>query len=277
MANLQLFNISLGDEMRDVYYFQQISHGKEKLIFKVPWGGAIIRNSLTSGELLGFKTVREYEVFKKENNKMLWLFLPLQVFRSENAVFAIFCCPQCETMAGTDKLSLDQDPTEMLSRLCVHSKVCSTILGDWRDIWDINVSPLDQVVRIVCNEELKFHTFQKQSKEDTLVAATRTKDEVALLYTVTRRQDTPFCSICITKKCPHANSYSRDREEEERTFVSSVGTMVEEQEEQTVQGQNSDSVSTVSESGSDSGSSTEDEVRRAEKGKHINYWVNIFF
>ena len=67
-------------------------------------------------------------------------------------------------MSGTDKLAVDQQPRDILSRLCVHSKVCSTVLGDWRDTWDINVSVEDQLVTIVCNEDIQYQTLQKQSK-----------------------------------------------------------------------------------------------------------------
>ena len=57
-------------------------------------------------------------------------------------------------MNGTDILSLDQQKC----------KVCSTIIEDWRNIWDVDVSPQDQVVRIVCNEELLFHTYKKKTE-----------------------------------------------------------------------------------------------------------------
>ena len=85
-----LFKISLEEEMKDVYYFQQISHEKEKFLFKVPWGGAIIRNSLSTGEILNFRTVKEYEIFRKEKNKQLWLLLPLKVFRNANTLFGAY-------------------------------------------------------------------------------------------------------------------------------------------------------------------------------------------
>ena len=60
-AEESLFQLSLDGEMHDVYYFQQISHEKDELLFKVPWGGAIIRNSLSTGAIMKFITVKEYE------------------------------------------------------------------------------------------------------------------------------------------------------------------------------------------------------------------------
>ena len=114
----KMFKISLEDEMRDVYYFQQISDNKVQLIFKVPWGGAIIRNCVPTGQIFNVRTVKEYEVKKKESNRQFWLFLPLKVFRHQNTLYGVYCCPQCESMAGTDQLSIDQDPTQMALRVC---------------------------------------------------------------------------------------------------------------------------------------------------------------
>ena len=65
------FKISLEQEIQDVFYYQQIAHQKRELVHKVPWGGAIVRNCLENGEMLQFKTLKEYEVFKKETRKQL--------------------------------------------------------------------------------------------------------------------------------------------------------------------------------------------------------------
>ena len=166
-AEESLFQVSLDGEMSDVYYLHHITTDKSRLLFTSPWEGAVIRNSHEDGKILNFGTVKEYENFKKEKNKRLWLSLPLKVFRSNNGLFGVYCCPQCETMSGTETLLVDQDPVQILSRLCVHSKVCSTLIGDWRDIWDIDLSPGDRLVRIVCNEEKTCHTFQKKSHDTT--------------------------------------------------------------------------------------------------------------
>ena len=263
-----LFQLSLDGEMQDVYYFQQISHEKDELLFKVPWGGAIIRNSLPTGAIMKFRTVKEYEHCRKDTNKQLWLLLPLKVFRTNNNLFGVYCCPQCDSMMGTNELTVDQDPRQILARLCVHSKVCSTILGDWRNIWEINISPQDQMIRIVCNEHITAHTFQIQMKQRTLLAAIRSKDEIAILYTVTCRQDSPICSSCVTRKCPHVHSYEKYKEgEEEQGFTSNISVV---DIDQSSNQDPSDQADTSSESGSD----VDGEAEQAEKGKHKNYWVN---
>ena len=68
-AEETLFQMSLEGEMQDVYYFQQISHEQDDLIFKLPCGGAIIRNSSDNGAIPKFRTVKEYEHSRKETNK----------------------------------------------------------------------------------------------------------------------------------------------------------------------------------------------------------------
>ena len=83
------FKISLQQEIQDVFYYQQIAHNKTELVHKIPWGGVIVRNCIQTGELLQFKTIKEYEVFKKETNKQLWLLLPLKMFRHVNTLFGV--------------------------------------------------------------------------------------------------------------------------------------------------------------------------------------------
>ena len=155
--------------------------------------------------------------------------------------------------------------------ICDHSKVCCTIMGDWRNIWEINISPQDQMIRIVCNEHITAHTFQIPTKQRTLPAAIRSKEEVSVLYTVTCRQDSPICSSCVTRKCPHVHIYEKYKDsEEEQGFTSNISSIadIDQSSHQDTSDQDN-----VSESGSDVGG----EVGQAEKGKHQNYWVyNIF-
>lgn len=278
----QLFKVALDEEMKDVFYFQQICDDKVKNIFKVPWGGALLRNCSSAGQVLSFRTVKEYEKQKKETNRSMWLYLPLKVFRSDGFLFGVYCCPQCESMTGTNKLSVDQDPVQIASRVCIHSKVCSTLLEDWRAVWNIYVAPRDKLVEIVCNVDIKQHTFQQPSKENTLLAAVLAGDDVALLYTVTVRQGTPHCSLCTVRNCRHTISYQDHKDEEESHFLSSLNTDGDEEPVEVAQpaqpaqpaqllntGTNMDR-SSGSENGSESGSFSES----GERGKDSNYWVS---
>ena len=140
-----------------------------------------------------FKTVKGYEESLKETSKTLWLILKLKIFQHNHDLFGVYCCPQCDSMAGTEELSVHQVPENIMSRLCIHSKVCSTLLGDWRDIWDVDSYIEDDFINVVTNEDIKFYTLLKQDKVSTLLAAVREQNKIALLYTVTTRQETPFC------------------------------------------------------------------------------------
>ena len=177
MANVEdVFKVSIEQEMCDVSYYHHIAHHRSELIHKVPWGGAIIRNSSPSGELLNFRIARDFEIFHKETNMELWLLLSLKVFRHDGSLYGVYCCSQCNSMAGTEQLSIDQDPQNILPRLCMHSRVASTILDDWRNIWDVEISDDDRVARIICNEEIKLHTFLEQRVDQVLLGAVRTSD-----------------------------------------------------------------------------------------------------
>ena len=92
MVNVEeMFKVSLEEEMRNVYYYQQIAHHKSALVHKLPWGGAIIRNCSSRGELLQFKTLKDYEVFNKETNKTLWVMLALKIFRYQGTLYGVYC------------------------------------------------------------------------------------------------------------------------------------------------------------------------------------------
>jgi hypothetical protein len=79
------FKISLEQEIHDVFYYQQIAHNKTELVHKIPWGGVIVRNCIQTGELLQFKTIKEYEPI----SNCMWLLLPLKMFRHVNTLFGV--------------------------------------------------------------------------------------------------------------------------------------------------------------------------------------------
>ena len=156
--------------------------------------------------------MKGYENQVKDDGRQLWLYLPLKIFRSDDTLFAVFCCPQCETMIGTGSLSQDQDPVKVAARLCIHSKVCSTLIDDWRTVWDISAE--DNLVQNVPNDDITIHTFLEASKDSPLLAAVRTSDGVAVLYTVTLRQVTPLCTQCVVRNCRHLVNYRNHRDEQ---------------------------------------------------------------
>ena len=196
------FKVSKDDTMTTIYYYQQISDNKEELIFPIPWGGAIIRNNFADGNLLCFKTVKQYECFMKENDAQMWLLLKLRIFRSNNCLFGVYCCSSCESMNRTEILSMDQNPEDILARLCMHSKVCTSILGDWRNIWNFIIGPLDRFMAEDHSNDIQSHSCL-EAIDSSRLSVVKKGIELALLYTVTARQSNQMCSLCTRRNCPH--------------------------------------------------------------------------
>ena len=154
-------------------------------------------------------------------------------------------------------------------------------IGDCRDIWDVNISREDRLIRIVCNEDTEFHTFQHRTKHSTLLAATRAQGEVSLLYTVTCKQVSPICTSCVTRKCPHVHSYELDNERQEiQEFVSNFPSVAEDDTNplHSDHQDRTDRSETTSEAGTSEGDAEDDdnleEEGSAEQGKHKKYWVS---
>ena len=64
------------------YYLRQLSKTQETNHFLLPWGGLCLRNCDENGDLVKFKSIREYRPL---DNKM-WLHLPLLLFRDRDNV-----------------------------------------------------------------------------------------------------------------------------------------------------------------------------------------------
>ena len=140
----------VADDPKAVYYYQQISACKDSQIFHITWGGCIIKNCMDSGELLEFEKISDYEEFLKQEKKQLWLCMSLKVFRYDEAeLYGVYCCPECESMAGIPGLAIDQEPDAIRDRLCIHSRVASSTLGNWRNLWNVSLSvSQDQVFNV---------------------------------------------------------------------------------------------------------------------------------
>ena len=185
-----------------VNYYQHISANRDTQLFTSPWGGCVIKNCNDGGELLEFSSINEYEKSKKESK--LWLYMPLKVFKfNELQLFGVYVCPECESMLTTKELESSQEPDDIKQILCLHSRVASMLMADWRTLWDINLSPADQVFNFCANQDEKFVSFIPQSIETALLAAVLHNNQISLLYCVTKRQESPFCSSCVRRKCHH--------------------------------------------------------------------------
>ena len=194
-----------------VSYYQQISEHVGKYFFKSPWGGCILRNCFcNSGELLEFSKINHYEKFTREENKLLWLHLKLKVFKLPTQIvyYGVFVCPQCTTMSAVDGLSFTQSPEDIRLKLCYHSLVASMLIGEWRSFWSVSLSPSDEVFNVFPNPEETFTTFVSQSTETALLAGVLDSNKkISILYCVTSRQEVPFCTSCVRRKCHHYRQF----------------------------------------------------------------------
>ena len=69
-------------------YTTNLSKGNEENKFLLPWGGVLLRNCDSLGDLLSFKSVAQY----RDQEQPLWLVLSLVLFRDNVWHFkTIFC------------------------------------------------------------------------------------------------------------------------------------------------------------------------------------------
>ena len=187
----------------EVYYYQQISEGDCELFYS-PWGGVILKNFQPDGKLISFNNIGEFEIFRREERKQMWLHLKLKVFKTNNNDFlGIFCCPECSCMAGFLELDAEQDSASIIKCLCIHSRVASLKVADWRREWTVSLSPSNLTLHVDHNEESNCVIFIPKASKFPFLAAVLVMSKVYILYCSTKRQEHPFCSHCVNRKCYH--------------------------------------------------------------------------
>ena len=187
-----------------IHYFRQLGEDSDQQLFRSPWGGCVIKNCNEDGDLVEFSSIVDYEKFLKTNRKQMWLYLNLKVFKFNGLeLFGVFVCPECDSMAAIEELQASQEPENIRSRLCLHSCVASMMIGDWRRQWTVGLSPSDLLFNVIPNQETNYVTFIQQSSDSSFLAAVLYKSRVSLLYCATKRQEQPFCSNCVRRKCHH--------------------------------------------------------------------------
>ena len=193
-------------DSKHINYFRQISECSDLNLFLSPFGGVVLKGCDDNGDILEFANIPEYERFMTSQNVKLWLYLRLKVFRYENnglETFGVYICPSCEEMTGIQELSDCQDPFNLFPQLCIHSRVASMIVGNWREHWNISMSLSFDCIHVISNEEVNYVKFISESSSFPFLAAVLEKKVVSLLYCATRKQESPFCTTCVRRKCHH--------------------------------------------------------------------------
>ena len=191
-----------------INYFRQISENRDKHCFLSPFGGVILKGCDQVGDLYEFRNIGDYErLFKEKKLKMsMWLYLKLKLFKIEGSgleMFGIFVCPQCDIMTGVMELQVSQDPMNILPQLCFHSQVASMMTGNWREEWTTSTSLSFDRISVISNEESNYIKFVSKSSSFPFLAAVLENNVVYLLFCATTKQETPFCSVCVRRKCHH--------------------------------------------------------------------------
>ena len=158
-----------------LYYLQQLcdkSLGRNA--FKSLWGGVILKNCAPNGELYSFKTIKEYQ----ETQHQFWLYLDLKIFCYRDHVYPIFCCPQCDDMVAVKNFGLHADPCDISKMQCIHSKAAGFLVKNWHEIWEIELEDSDTALAVFCNNDVKYFTFQSQSKNQTFLAGVQVAGQI---------------------------------------------------------------------------------------------------
>ena len=205
VSAIEKFFVVNKDDPIALNYLQQISEDRATECLTTPWGSYLMKNCLENGDLMDFSSVSEYEKSMKDTRKSLWLLMKLKVFQlpTHFEVFGIFLCPQCKSMSTLGGIGTFQSPEDIKPKLCFHSLVASMVT-DWRSTWSVSLSPRDEVFDVCLNQEQTCTTFITQSAGSPLLAGVIDEgNKVSILYCATARQEVPYCTSCVRRKCHH--------------------------------------------------------------------------
>ena len=205
-----------------VNYIRNLSRKGQRDFYSIPWGGAILRNCNTEGELLEFETVHEYE----HGGKDLWIHLNIAIFRDQyNEAFCEYICTKCPSMVGMNTLQISQNRELIESRRCHHSKAAGRKIGnDFEDIWGIPQPPPNiEAAQIFLNDDITHVTLKEGNQ---FLACINMEGKISTIFTVTPSQKQPLCTKCRHRKCPCYNTFvtlNTVEEEEDNMEENNVG------------------------------------------------------
>lgn len=187
----------------------------EQSFFLTPWAGVIVRNCDASGDFIMHSTTQSYIHTKIP----FWLYLSLKMFRDNQGTYGAFICPTCQSMSAVPMMTLDQRREDIEPLLCLHSRAVADRVGDWRDIWE-----LPDIA-----DGIFSHRFQPGQdtkvlillEKDLFLAAIQNRGDVKLIFTISKKNKSPFCSKCSKQKCKHYKQYKEHTNDENNADNSS--------------------------------------------------------
>ena len=147
-------------------YKRLLHKNVRKNVFKIQWGGIMIRNmNRKKRKLVKYKTVADY----KKKRVAAMVLCKLKVFRDGTRLFPIYVCPICTKMKGVENLGMNQRRRDILKHRCVHSRMCQDISedwGNWRSHWPLNLQNINQLeaYEVNVNEDIKFETYLHENE-----------------------------------------------------------------------------------------------------------------
>ena len=91
-------------------------------------------------------------------------------------------------------VSVETNCLDILEHLCIHSRAASYVTPDWENIWNFEMEDGVTSHEVLCNEDVEVCTMMEYKKGEMFLAAVRMDQKVHILYTVTKRQTSSFCS-----------------------------------------------------------------------------------
>lgn len=176
--------------------------------FLTPWGGVILRNSDEDGDLVQHSTTQSFI----QSKLPFWIYLILKIFRDDQGIFGTFLCPNCQSMSSLSMMTMDQSRGAIEQLLCLHSVAAAERTGDWRDIWGLPHIEIG----------ILSHRFQPGLdtkvlpliEGDLFLAAVQNRGDVKLIFTLSKKNKSPFCSRCSKQKCKHYTQYKEHKDDE---------------------------------------------------------------
>ena len=124
-----VLEITEKDPLSTLNYLANIHENKDFNFHILKWNNCVVlRNCNKKGELIQLN---------KNTDSVPWILLTFKPFKFKNIVYPIFSCSQCSP--NILKMSIEQDPADFSSILCAHSKVATSLVGNWSEkIWNFN-------------------------------------------------------------------------------------------------------------------------------------------
>ena len=188
-ANIRSLYLSENDQLSFINYFSQVNN-RGTTYHILPWHSVALLSCDEDGSLVDLRNTKDFNMKRQP-----WLLMKVKLFYVENEIYCVFVSPQCDSMKGVLDMRQEQDPSKLKEYLCIHSKVTSELVTNWREIWsiDVDINRLPQIFNNYNQDKVKV-CLGRGANKHTLVAVLQ-KNNITLLsvsYTHLTLPTTPY-------------------------------------------------------------------------------------